>query len=300
MKKASFYMILSGFSFSLSGFFAEHAIFSGDFFLTLTARFFIPFIFLIPFIVNRVQRKEFWLNSYKQLPRAFSITLSQALFFLCAANSSLFIAMVLYNTGPIFICLFTLFSKTKRATRMEMIASLFGFLGVFLILKTGGIDFKSLFYLGIGVLSGISLAFSQIFLHRSAQTDDNLSIMTYTYLYGSILSAFLSICFTKTSYEEVFMSSPIVLLFLVLMAAGSLGNQWFRGIAYKLTPRISKLSTLLYLNILFSLFLDVLFNDSIPSFIQFTGALFVITSAVVPILMRSDKKQMEQKQVANG
>ncbi len=81
---------------------------------------------------------------------------------------------------------------------MEMIASIFGFLGVFLILKTGGIDFKSLFYLGIGVLSGISLAFSQIFLHRSAQTDDNLSIMTYTYLYGSILSAFLSICF----YED--------------------------------------------------------------------------------------------------
>ncbi len=84
------------------------------------------------------------------------------------------------------------------------------------------------------------------------------------------------------------------------MAAGSIGNQWFRGIAYKLTPRISKLSTLLYLNILFSLFLDVLFNDSIPSFIQFAGALFVIASAVVPILIRSDKKQMEQKQVANG
>ncbi|MGR5985516.1 hypothetical protein ACUC2M_14790 [Bacillus cytotoxicus] len=54
------------------------------------------------------------------------------------------------------------------------------------------------------------------------------------------------------------------------------------------------------MNILFSLFLDVLFNDSIPSFIQFAGALFVIASAVVPILIRSDKKQMEQKQVANG
>ncbi|WP_283747988.1 EamA family transporter [Bacillus thuringiensis] len=169
LKKATFFMVLSGISFSLSGFFAEHAIISGDFFVTLTARFFIPFLFLVPFIIKRMGKISFWSNSYKQLPRAFSITFSQALFFLCAAKTSLFIAMVLYNTGPIFICLITLFSKTRRATRAEILAAFVGFFGVFLVLKTGGIDYESFLYLGVGLLSGLSLAFSQFFyieVHR--------------------------------------------------------------------------------------------------------------------------------------
>ncbi|PFJ18615.1 hypothetical protein COD67_16335 [Bacillus cereus] len=300
LKKATFFMILSGISFSLSGFFAEHAIISGDFFLTLTARFFIPFLFLIPFIIARMKKISFWRNSYKQLPRAFSITLSQALFFLCAAKTSLFIAMVLYNTGPIFICLITLFSKTKRATRLEIIAAFVGFLGVFLILKTGSVDYESFYYLGIGLLSGLSLAFSQFFLHRSAQTDDNVSIMTYTYLYGTIIAGTLSVFFSKESYSEVFTATPIVLLFLFLMAMGSLGNQWFRGKAYKLTTRISNLSALLYLNILFSLLLDMTFNNNTPSFIQITGATFVMGSAVVPIIRRENKKHTEQRRVVSS
>lgn len=300
IKKATFFMILSGISFSVSGFFAEHAIISGDFLLTLTARFFIPFLFLIPFIITRMKKISFWKNSYKQLPRAFSITLSQALFFLCAAKTSLFIAMVLYNTGPIFICLITLFSKTKRATRLEIIAAFVGFLGVFLILKTGSMDYESFFYLGIGLLSGLSLAFSQFFLHRSAQTDDNLSIMTYTYLYGTIIAGTLSALFSKESYSEIYTTTPIVLLFLFLMAMGSLGNQWFRGKAYKLTTRISNLSALLYLNILFSLLLDIMFNNSIPSFIQITGAIFVMGSAVVPIIKRGNKELTEQRRAVSS
>ncbi|PEW78835.1 hypothetical protein CN424_14820 [Bacillus cereus] len=300
LKKATFFMILSGISFSLSGFFAEHAIVSGDFFLTLTARFLIPFLLLIPFIITRMKNISFWINSYKQLPRAFSIIISQALFFLCAAKTSLFIAMVLYNTGPIFICLFTLFSKTKRATWLEVIAAFVGFLGVFLILKTGSIDYESFFYLGIGVFSGVSLAFSQFFLHKSAQTDDNLSIMTYTYLYGTIIAGILSALFSKESYSEVFTTTPIVLLFLLLMAMGSLGNQWFRGKAYKLTARISNLSALLYLNILFSLILDIIFNKSIPSFIQVTGAIFVMGIAVIPVIQRGNKKHTEQRRAASS
>lgn len=300
LKKATFFMIFSGISFSLSGFFAEHAIISGDFFLTLTARFFIPLLFLIPFIITRMKRISFWRNSYKQLPRAFSITLSQALFFLCAAKTSLFIAMVLYNTGPIFICLITLFSKTRRATRLEIIAAFVGFFGVFLILKTGSMDYESFFYLGIGLLSGLSLAFSQFFLHRSAQTDDNLSIMTYTYLYGTVIAGTLSGFFSKESYSEVFTTNSIVLLFLFLMAMGSLGNQWFRGKAYKLTTRISNLSALLYLNILFSLILDIMFNNSIPSFIQITGAIFVMGSAVIPVIQRGNKKHTEQRRAVSS
>ncbi|HDR7660262.1 DMT family transporter [Bacillus wiedmannii] len=300
LKKATFFMILSGISFSLSGFFAEHAIVSGYFFSTLTARFLIPFLLLIPFIITRMKKISFWINSYKQLPRAFSITLSQALFFLCAAKTSLFIAMVLYNTGPIFICLITLFSKTKRVTGLEIIAAFVGFLGVFLILKTGSIDYESFFYLGIGVFSGVSLAFSQFFLHKSAQTDDNLSIMTYTYLYGTIIAGILSALFSKESYSEVFTTTPIVLLFLFLMAMGSLGNQWFRGKAYKLTARISNLSALLYLNILFSLILDIIFNKSIPSFIQITGAIFVMGIAVIPVIQRGNKKNTEQRRAVSS
>ncbi|ETE99318.1 DMT family transporter [Bacillus thuringiensis] len=300
LKKATFFMILSGISFSLSGFFAEHAIVSGDFFVTLTARFFIPFLFLVPFIIKKMGEISFWSNSYKQLPRAFSITFSQALFFLCAAKTSLFIAMVLYNTGPIFICLITLFSKTRRATRAEILAALIGFFGVVLVLKTGGIDYESFLYFGVGLLSGLSLAFSQFFLHRSAQTDDNLSIMTYTYLYGTIISGVLSACFSKGNYMDVFTNNTMVLVFLFLMAMGSLGNQWFRGRAYKLTTKISNLSALLYLNILFSLLLDILFNNSIPSVIQITGAIFVMGSAAIPIIVRVNKQQTEQRRAASS
>ncbi|MED2438401.1 DMT family transporter [Bacillus thuringiensis] len=299
-KKASFYMVLSGLSFSLSGFFAEHAIDSGNFFLTLTARFMIPLVLLAPFIIKRTRKSIFWINSYKQLPRAFSITISQALFFLCAIKTSLFIAMVLYNTGPIFICLFTLFSPKKRATRLEVLSALTGFLGVFLILKTGSVSYESFFYLGIGVLSGVSLALSQLFLHKSAQTDDNLSIMAYTYLYGTIIAGLLSICFAEESYLKVLSGNKVMYIFLTLMAVGSLGNQWFRGIAYKLTSRISRVSTLLYFNILFSLLLDLFFNNSIPSFIQFVGAICVLVSGVIPILIQSDTKKLGLKKVVGS
>lgn len=299
-KKASLYMVLSGLSFSLSGFFAEHAIDSGNFFLTLTARFLIPLVLLAPFIINRTKKSMFWINSYKQLPRAFSITISQALFFLCAIKTSLFIAMVLYNTGPIFICLFTLFSKKKRATKLEIFSAVTGFLGVLLILKTGTVSYESFLYLGIGVLSGISLALSQIFLHKSAQTDDNLSIMTYTYLYGTIIAGLLSICFAEGSYIEMLYGNEVMYIFLILMAVGSLGNQWFRGFAYKLTSRISKVSTLLYFNILFSLLLDLFFNNSIPSVIQFTGAICVLISGVIPILFQSDTNYLQPKKAVGS
>lgn len=68
-KKASLYMVLSGLSFSLSGFFAEHAIDSGNFFLTLTARFMIPLVLLAPFIINRTKKVYFGLiviNNYHE------------------------------------------------------------------------------------------------------------------------------------------------------------------------------------------------------------------------------------------
>lgn len=121
--------------------------------------------------------------------------------------------MVLYNTGPIFICLFTLFSQRKRAAKLEILSALTGFLGVFLILKTGSVSYESFLYLGIGVLSGVSLALSQIFLHKSTQTDDNLSIMTYTYLYGTIIAGLLSIYFAEESYLEVFPGNKVMYIF---------------------------------------------------------------------------------------
>nr|WP_238439300.1 hypothetical protein [Bacillus cereus] len=122
----------------------------------------------------------------------------------------------------------------------------------------------------------------------------------YTYLYGTIIAGLLSIYFAEESYLEVCPGNKVMYILKILMAVGSLENQWFRGFAYKLTSRISRVSTLLHFNILFSLLLDLFFNNSIPSLIQFAGAICVLVSGVILILFQSDTKKLGLKKVVGS
>jgi drug/metabolite transporter (DMT)-like permease len=292
--RAAFYMIVSAASFALSGFFAEHASTGSDARLKLFARFAIPFALTLPWMgFGGRLRTLHTRNLGAHVARAVCLVVSQYLFFVATQHTSLFQAMILYNTGPLFIALFSATFLRKRLSLMTIVGTVLGFAGAVLTLYRGLAAADP--YCLVGVASGVFLALSQMALHRCAQNEPSSHTMLWTYALSTVVSALplavpLAAPFGATA-SHVSATQPTCLtaaacVAAVLMALGSLGNQFFRSQAYKQVTDASTVAPLLYLTIVFSLALDVAFNGKAPTLSAVLGATLIAGGAALPAFAR--------------
>src|SRR5262249_16128601 len=236
-------MFVSAFSFTCSGFFGKHGAEHVDYWLTLFMRFAFPFVLLVCVEAFRC-RVPPCRPDQVQVLRAFSLVMSQGLFFIAAVKTSLFLAMILYNTGPIFTILID--ARRKRHLSMHaLLAAVLGFSGVLLTLW-GGLRHANVFVF-VGLASGVFLAISQLSLYASAKNKTHFETMFYTYGLGVL---FLLPALVIVWYERG-LCMPIAFTYtslasLLFVGLFSMGNQYYRSLAYARVNDIQIVSPLIY------------------------------------------------------
>jgi len=283
-------MLIAVFSFAMSGFFAKLSLSVAAVSSTVFIRFFIPILILLcaaKIFKKKIafQREKFWL----QLLRAAALTSSQLCFFYSIKGLPLAEATALYNTGPIFIAIFSCFFGS-RLSFQKSIALFSGAIGVCLICHIEAGVFNGFIF--VGILSGISFSISQMAFHKISKSGDNLSNMFSLYVLAAIFSFIIKLLF-GSSFESLAISSYQnialhELIILMMVGVCSLGNQYFRGKAYSLAKSSSDLAPLIYLSVFISTMFDAVFFNVIPDMQASIGAVLIVVAAY----FTSMKKQL--------
>jgi len=220
-------------------------------------------------------------NIRLQAIRAFCLTSSQLLLYLAIQKLTLSEAMILYSTGPIFILIYD-FISGKKPTLLTYCCLAIGLIGVCLMLQLGSAVWNRNIWFGLA--SGFCLSISQIVLHKTSRREHPLDIMFYVYLFSALFSTLAVIVLNKhLHYYSLANSSIFLLLFAGIF---SLGNQFFRGKAYRLVSIPSKLSPLIYISIMVSAALDLLYFKSFPNEEIIIGGLFVILGSILASIQK--------------
>lgn len=276
-------MCLAATSLAVSGFFAERAMEGAPVGLTLFARFFLPLLAIAPLLLTTRFREGLSLEHWRtHLVRAGFLVASQWLFFLYVQKATLLQAVVLYNTGPLFITAYSHFVRKQRTEGPVLFGVVLGFLGVGLTFRAGLLRYD--YWALCGILAGLSVAVSQLTLHSSCRREKNGHVMFFTYAVASLLClgpALLAMPRAPGGLSGALGGAGLASL--VVMAAGSIGNQWFRGLAYRCVENASVLSPLIYFSIPVSGALDLVMNGNVPDGATAAGVLLILVAAAWPV-----------------
>jgi len=277
-------MLVSALCFACSGFFGQRGVERIDYWLTLFMRFAFPFA-LLALVAAWSFRSLPARPDRTQVVRAFSLVMSQGLFFAAAVKTSLFLAMVLYNTGPIFTIVFDAI-RTRRISVTALLAALIGFSGVLLTLWEGTRNIN-LFAL-VGLASGAFLAISQLSLYASAKKKTHFETMYYTYGIGSVLllPVLATVSLERGALPATASTSYSVLV-LLLVGLFSMGNQYFRSLAYEHVNSIQIVSPFVYATIPIALVLDLAFNAKYPALLPILGSCIIALAACMAPLAKA-------------
>lgn len=274
-------MCLAASSLAVSGFFAKLALNAVSLNLAVTTRFVLPWLLtagwlLVQGRLSQVRRQDF----IACIPRALALCLAQYFFYAAIEKCGLGLATILYNTGPIFITLHSSFRYRIYSWR-RLLAVGSGFSGV-LLLSGGNVESAQGSFLWLGVLAGLFQAASQILLHQATRTLGTTLVMLHVYAAGSCFWMAVLVATRPTLIHTDSSSLPgWVGLCLVGAALGSMGNQQWRGEAYRRVNDPAVLSPLIYLSIAVSLLLDHLVFQTHLNALQGLGATFIVGGALL-------------------
>lgn len=283
LTEAALLMALAASSLAVSGFFAKLAMASVTLHLAVTTRFVLPWMLTAAWLWSSGQgsqvRRQDMISC---VPRALALCLAQFCLYGAIERCGLGLATILYNTGPIFITLHSaLLHRAFSHRRLSAVG--LGFLGV-VLLSSGKASGSGMEYLWLGVLAGLFQAASQILLHQATRTLGTTLVMLHVYAIGSLFwLLILALARPELVHHPIHsgQSWGLVGLWLLGAALGSMGNQQWRGEAYRRVDDPAVLSPLIYLSIAVSLLLDKLvFNTQLQP-LQWLGAAVIVTGALL-------------------
>ncbi|KPJ67432.1 MAG: hypothetical protein AMJ43_04010 [Coxiella sp. DG_40] len=241
-------------------------------------RFIISFLYILVILGLRVYRKQPINLSLKKYPlqiiRSIAGMLAMLLLYLALAYVPLVDATLLSTTYPLFLPLIILIVLRKTINIRVWVSLTISFIGITLILEPGYEIFNpaALFALISGLLAAIS-----IFIVRMlSKENDVYSIMFHYFLIALIISSLISVFHWQ-------LPSPHILL--VLCAIGVFGT-----IYQELTIRAlacspaTLVSSLMYLNVVFSGFFGWLFWHEMPNLLDIIGIILVCCGAMLTII----------------
>lgn len=274
-------MCLAATCLAISGFFAKLAMRSVDLYLAVTSRFVLPLLLTTAWLgLGRQMGHLRWQDCRHSVPRALALCLSQLCLYASIQYGSLGLATILYNTGPLFISLYSGVRK-RSFSSVRLLALTLGFGGVLVMSGLRSWQAQSAALL-TGVCSGFFQAASQILLHRATRQMGTTMVMFYVYLVGSM--AWLGyLLVTRHAWAFLPGAEPVTWVWLWLLgsALGSMGNQQFRGEAYRRVEDPAVLSPLIYLSIAVSLALDHLVFQTHLRPDQWLGGGLIVIGALV-------------------
>jgi len=225
------------------------------------------------------------------LIRAVSIVLCQYCFLYSLLHGSLFLSMLLFSTGPIFMPILSKFFLAADISRKTWLSIFIGFLGVLFILKPSGNEtFDYVAFVGLG--AGFFNACSQITFHQLSHRQHELSLAFYMYTFSSIVALPCLLFFPHADLKSLVNGSYSMVLWLLIfgIALGSMLNQITKSKAYKKVSDVSSLAPFIYIPILFSALLDWTLFKQTPSLLSVIGASLVVLSGLVMVYKKSNRK----------
>ncbi|MFK3650311.1 DMT family transporter [Lysobacter enzymogenes] len=256
--------------------------------LVTWGRFILPALILTAFVRGPDWRAAWSLADRPGWVRALCAVLAQTCFVFAATQGDLLHAVLLYNTGPLFIPLVAWLWLGERLRPATLAGLALGFLGVLAVLRPGarGLDPLAL----IALTGGLAMAVSQVLFYRSAQRQPPLRNQFKLYTQASLLSLPLAaLGAAHTPWGAVLAgeaaSEPVWVLALALlgMAACSLGNQSLRDLAYRGMDNASTLAPLMYVAVPVSALLDWWVFGRVAAPSALFGAALIVAGAVAAL-----------------
>lgn len=291
------YMTISTVCVALLGLFAKLGMQISSLTLFVFLRFFVPFLICAIVMLPLGTFKK--LKEYRKVGnhflRSIAAVASQYFLFYCLTRVQLFNAMMLWNTAPIFIPLVSFFLYRHHISKATWVSVILGLIGVICVIKPdkGIIDLFSIW----GVLAGVATAFSQtLYGHntRKAPADVNILLLFLSSSLISFVGLVIAHVVLKNdlmqTFEPVFANGFTPYAYIVLLALASIGNQIFKGIAYR-HSRPGTLSPFFYLAVVFSGLLGWIVFDHIPDFLAILGMVLIIFSSVIRITFAPKTEQ---------
>jgi drug/metabolite transporter (DMT)-like permease len=222
-------------------------------------------------------------NIKMHLLRTFFVLLAQYCFFSYIQQSTLLNAIVLLNTGPLFIPIIDRLILKKRVGRSTWVGVVVSFIGVLLILQPDTGIFSSMSL--IGLMAGLSQGVSQIVFGISSRTERSEISVLYLIFLCAFFSLFPYLFLESSTWKENPVDRMQVIYWIIGLGAASVANQLFRAEAYQHgTP--SRLASFLYFSVLLGGVFDFIIYGRVPNVLSAIGAVLVISGGVLKIYLR--------------
>lgn len=215
--------------------------------------------------------------------RAVCVVISQGCFVLAAMRGDLLHAVLLYNTGPLFIPLIARVWLGERLHPAALCGLAIGFAGVLVVLQPAlrGLESTAL----ISLFGGFAMAASQVLFYRSAQHQPPFRNQFKLYMQASLVGLPLAALGLGRLPSQPFTteSTTVLVLALLGMSLCSLGSQSLRDLAYRGMDNASTLAPLMYVAVPVSAALDWLLfaHPARPS--TLAGAALIVIGAVAAL-----------------
>jgi drug/metabolite transporter (DMT)-like permease len=280
------YMLLSSFLFAIMGVFVKEL---SETISSIEIAFFRNFfgVVIIAYSVYRTplvqQGGKLWLLIFRGV-MGFIALLA---FFYNIAHISLADAMTFSKTAPIFTALFAFLFLNERLNLFQVIAIIFGFVGIIFVIQPDGLTFTKTDILG--VFSGVGAGLAYTSVRELRKHYDSRAIVFSFAMVGTISPAILLVIGTLVQTPDYldFMFAPIViptveqLPSIVILGVLATFAQIYMTKAYGET-KAGIVATVSYSNILFSMFLGIfLLNEGVPNLYTFLGIFMIVASGVL-------------------
>ena len=248
--------------------------------------------FLLPgLVLVALAKREDWraVASFADRPawvRAVCVIVSQGCFVLAAMRGDLLQAVLLYNTGPLFIPLIARLWLGERLRAATIAGLSVGFVGVLVVLRPDarGLDGNAL----VSLLGAVAMAASQVLFYRSAQHQPPFRNQFKLYFQASLVGLPLAaLGFAHLPAQPQWLgdsaSAWVLTLALAGMSACSLGSQSLRDLAYRGMDNASTLAPLMYVAVPVSALLDWWLFGHIARASTWVGAALIVCGAVIAL-----------------
>jgi drug/metabolite transporter (DMT)-like permease len=289
MQKESFsqgviFMLLSATGLALTGLLGKFGLNYMDVTALIFWRYLTSFI-LCAFIMWGVGlfNEGFQVHNIKMhVLRAFLVLTSQYCYYFYLQKNTLLNAMVLINTGPLFIPIIERVFLKQKVGVSTWVSLAISFVGVLFVLQPDKDIFIKMSW--IGLLAGITQGSSQIVFGINSKAERSDLGVLYLLFFCALFSL-IPFLFMNRAEIPPEIHSPMMYWMLVGLGFASILNQLFRVIAYQhATP--SKLSSFMYVSVLLAGVGDWLFFNDVPNAFSIMGAAFVVLGGILKIYLR--------------
>ena len=249
----------------------------------LFARFFLSFIFLLPFVLKDRSFSFKVVNMRGLLLRSIFGFIAMMCFFQTLRSMSAANAMLLINTAPVFVP-FIVYALTRVKTNFTvMFGIIISVLGVAIIIKptSGILDVAIL----IGLASGFFASLATVLLRIVGKQNSPNQMMFYYFLYCAVMGLVAGVIYWQ----------PLSIVDLVLLIfVGIFGALYQFGLTYALKyTQVRIVSPIMLSAIVFSGVLDWLFRDVIPRGTFIVGAFMLIIGILWVVFFSNRVKKQD-------